>query len=70
MVRVSIGIFDFTTTYPNTQHEKTILTKHIGSQLHNYTLNEITSLDNISEQGIYINKVGKITGLNNNNGLV
>jgi hypothetical protein len=47
----------------------TLLTISVGSQSYNYTLTNLTALGNITEQGSYINKVGKITGPNNYTGI-
>lgn len=66
---VSVGICGCTTTPPNTQPEKTLLTISVGSQLYNYSQNDLTALDNISGQGGYINKAGKITGPNTYTGI-
>ncbi|DAC72171.1 MAG TPA: hypothetical protein DSN98_06495 [Thermoplasmata archaeon] len=64
IVIVLVGICGCTTTPPKEQPEKTLLTISVGSQVYNYTLNQLIELSNISEQGSYINKVGKITGPN------
>ena len=73
VIIASVGLCGCTSTHPNTppntQPEKTLLTISVGSQLYNYTLNELTALDNISGQGSYINKVGKITGPNTYTGV-
>jgi hypothetical protein len=49
--------------------EKTLLTITVGSQSYNYTLDNLTALGTITEQGSYINQIGKITGLNNYTGV-
>lgn len=56
-------------TPPIIEPKDTLLTITVGSQLYNYTLDDLTSIDDISEQGSYINKVGKITGPNNYTGI-
>ena len=56
-------------TPPIVEPEGTLLTINVGSQSYNYTLSNLTSLGNITEQGGYINKVGKITGPNNYTGI-
>jgi len=69
VIIVSVGISGCTTDQPSDkQQEETLLTISVGSQLSNnfaeytYSLDDLTALDNISGQGSYINKVGKITG--------
>jgi hypothetical protein len=81
VIIVSVGIYAYTnfinkepTTSetnppPSTQPEKTLLTITVGSQSYNYTLNNLTALSNITGQGSYINKVGKIIGPNNYTGV-
>lgn len=66
---ISIGICGCTTTPPNPEPEKILLTISVGSQSYNYSLNDLTALDNISGQGSYINKAGKITGPNTYTGI-
>lgn len=56
-------------TPPIVEPEDTLLTISVGSQSYNYTLTNLTALGNITEQGSYINKVGKITGPNNYTGI-
>ena len=53
----------------STQPEKTLLTITVGSESHNYTLKILQALGDISGQGSYINKAGKITGPNSYTGL-
>jgi hypothetical protein len=54
---------------PKPEPEKTLLTLQVGSFTHNYTLSNLTSLQNITGPGSYINKAGKITGPNNITGV-
>ena len=56
-------------TPPIVEPEDILLTIRVGSQSYNYTLTNLTALGNITEQGSYINKVGKITGPNNYTGI-
>jgi len=49
--------------------EKSIFTISVDSASYNYTLNELMTFDSVSEQGSYINKIGKITGPNNYTGV-
>ena len=56
-------------TPPIVEPEDTLLTISVGSQSYNYTLTNLTALGSITEQGSYINKVGKITGPNNYTGV-
>jgi len=39
-----------------------LLTVRVGSQFHNYTLNNLTILNSVTGSGSYINQTGKITG--------
>jgi hypothetical protein len=39
-----------------------LLTIHVGSQFYNYTLDDLTALQNVTGQGSYINQARKITG--------
>lgn len=45
------------------------MTIQVGSQIYNYSLDGLTGLDAVSGPGSYINKVGKITGLNTYTGV-
>jgi hypothetical protein len=56
-------------TSPIIKPEKTLLTITVGSQSYNYTLYNLTALGTITEQGSYINKIGKLTGPNNYTGV-
>lgn len=70
VIIISVGICGCATNQPSEeQQEKTLLTISVGSQLYVYSLDDLTALDNISEQGSYINKAGKITGPNNYTGV-
>ncbi len=69
IVIVSVGICGCTTTPPNNQPEETLLTIGVGSHSYNYTLSNLTVLQNITGQGSYINKAGKITGPNTYTGV-
>jgi hypothetical protein len=70
VIIISVGICGCTTNQPSEeQQEKTLLTISVGSELYIYSLDDLTTLDNISEQGSYINKVGKITGPNTYTGV-
>jgi hypothetical protein len=60
---------DHNNTPPIVKPEDPLLTISVGSQSYNYTLTNLTALNNITEQGSYINKVGKITGPNNYTGV-
>jgi len=53
----------------STQPEETLLTISIGSQLLNYSLDDLTALNSVSGQGGYINQKGKITGPYNYTGV-
>lgn len=53
----------------SSQPEETLLTINVGSQLYNYSLTDLTELGAVSEDGSYINKVGKITGPNTYTGV-
>jgi hypothetical protein len=55
---------------PIVEPENTLLTISVGSQLYNYSLNDLLTLDNVTEQGSYINQKGKLTGPNNYTGVV
>jgi hypothetical protein len=66
---ISVSLCGCTSTPPNEQPEETLLKINEGSQVYNYSLNDLTVLNNISEQGSYINKVGKITGPNTYTGV-
>jgi hypothetical protein len=57
------------TTPPIVEPENTLLTISVGSQLYNYSLNDLITLDNVAEQGSYINQKGKLTEPNNYNGV-
>ena len=46
-----------------------LLTISVGTELYNYSLNELMVFDSVSGQGGYINKIGKITGPNNYTGV-
>jgi len=57
-------------TFPIITPEKTLLTITVGSQSNNYTLDNLTALGIITEQGSYINKLGrKVTGPNTYTGM-
>ena len=56
-------------TSPIVEPADTVLTISVGSQSYNYTLTNLTALGGVTEQGSYINKVGKITGPNNYTGV-
>lgn len=56
-------------TSPIVEPADTVLTISVGSQSYNYTLTNLTALGSVTEQGSYINKVGKITGPNNYTGV-
>jgi hypothetical protein len=51
------------------QPENILLTISVGSQIYNYSLDDLTSLDSVSGQGGYINQKGKITGPYNYTGI-
>jgi hypothetical protein len=51
------------------QPEGTLLTITVGSQSYNYTLDNLTALGSITQQGSYINKAKVITGPNNYTGV-
>jgi hypothetical protein len=53
----------------STQPERTLLTISVGSQVYNYSLDDLTALEPVSGQGSYINQKGKITGPNNYTGV-
>ena len=76
VIIIAVGIYAYTTfvkkepTSPdNNQPEGTLLTLTVGSYSYNYTLNNLTALSSVTEQGGYINKIGKITGPNNYTGV-
>jgi hypothetical protein len=81
VIIVSVGIYAYTNfikkeptisetnPLPSSQPEKTLLTITVGSESYNYTFNNLTVLGNITGEGSYINKVGKITGPNNYTGV-
>ncbi len=45
----------------STQPEKILLTISVGSQIYNFSLDDLTALEPVSGQGSYINQKGKIT---------
>jgi hypothetical protein len=81
VIIAAVGIYAYTTfvqkespesennTPPIVEPDETLLTVSVGSQSYNYTLDNLTALGTIAEQGSYINKVGKITGPNNYTGV-
>jgi hypothetical protein len=69
IILISVWICGCTTTPSNEQPEEILLTISVGSHIYNYTLTQLTTLENISQQGGYINKVGKITGPNTYTGV-
>ena len=54
---------------PVVEPEQTLLTVSVGSEIFNYSLNQLMELDSIAGSGKYINKVGKITGPHNYTGV-
>ncbi len=54
---------------PVVEPEEILLTVSVGSEIFNYSLNQLMELDSIAGSGKYINKVGKITGPNNYTGV-
>jgi len=56
-------------TSPIVEPADIVLTINVGPQSYNYTLTNLTALGGVTEQGSYINKVGKITGPNNYTGV-
>ena len=81
VIIASVGVYAYThfvkkeptksdnNTSPIITPGKTLLSITVGSQSYNYTLTNLTALGTITEQGSYINKVGKITGPNNYTGI-
>jgi hypothetical protein len=77
----AVGVFAYThfvkkepaksdnNTSPIITAKKTLLTITVGSQSYNYTLDNLTALATITEQGTYINNIGKLTGPNNYTGV-
>ena len=57
-------------TPPIITPEKTLLTIAVGSQSYNYTLDNLTALGTITEQGSYVNQIGKVTGPNSYTGVI
>lgn len=57
-------LITITVNNESTEPEESLLTIAVDSQSYNYTLNNLTTLDNITGQGCYINQAGKITGPN------
>jgi hypothetical protein len=78
---VAVGVYAYThyvkkeptksdnNTSPIITPGKTLLTITVGSQSYNYTLDNLTALGTVTEQGSYINKLGKVTGPNNYTGV-
>jgi hypothetical protein len=56
-------------TSPIIKPGKTLLTITVGSQSYNYTLDNLTAFGTITEQGSYINQIGKLTGPNSYTGV-
>jgi len=56
-------------TPPVEEPEQTLLTISVGSQVYNYSLDDLTALSSVSGQGGYINQKGKITGPYNYTGV-
>jgi hypothetical protein len=54
---------------PSTKPDKTLLTVRVGAQSFNYTLKNLTSLDNVTGPGASISRSGNITGPNNYTGV-
>jgi hypothetical protein len=81
VIIAAVGIYAYTTfvqkespesennTPPIIEPDETLLIISVGSQSYTYTLDNLTALGTITEQGSYINKFGMVTGPNNYTGM-
>jgi len=50
------------TETPSPIPAEVLLTVHVNSEVYNYTLDDLLAFDNVTEQGSYVNRIGRVSG--------